>query len=330
MITVSSDWGTNPDATSEYRVTSDHEWTTSGKLDNAIDFDEVDDLIRVPDSTSLDGTNDEGTFELWIWFDNAADGVSQIVMTSSNRYTSGATDGYEWASQGSGNHFYYPWGGDNNNYNITSGSPSANQTWHHTVITITDNITRDVDLYIDGNPVVWATENVPTYWTTLADPADWLWGGNPDRLTRHFDGKFDEIRVSDIRRSAEWLKTEYTNQNNPSAFCSVGAEDTYETIFASLGTIASQILDTGIAGATWNMLFWDETLPSNTDIIFIVRASDTIFGAGDATPAWNAVGGTSPVMSGLPAGRYKQWRAVLSTTDTANTPTLHEVRVYYY
>ena len=96
------------------------------------------------------------------------------------------------------------------------------------------------------------------------------------------------------------------------------------------GTLASQVLDTGASGATWNMLFWDETLQSNTDITFEVRASDTSFGAGDASPSWNAVGGTSPVMSGLPAGRYKQWRATLTTSDTDNTPTLHEVRVYYY
>jgi hypothetical protein len=101
-------------------------------------------------------------------------------------------------------------------------------------------------------------------------------------------------------------------------------------VYYTSGTIASQVLDTGISGAVWNMLFWDETLQSNTDITFVVRASDTPFGAGDAMPFWGVVGGTSPVMVGLPSGRYKQWRATLTTSDTANTPTLHEVRVYYY
>jgi hypothetical protein len=96
------------------------------------------------------------------------------------------------------------------------------------------------------------------------------------------------------------------------------------------GTIASQVLDTGIPGAVWDGLFWDETLASDTDITFEVRASDTSFNAGDAAPSWNGIGGTSPVVSGLPSGRYLQWRATLTTTNTANTPTLHEVRVYYY
>lgn len=96
------------------------------------------------------------------------------------------------------------------------------------------------------------------------------------------------------------------------------------------GTIASQVLDTGVTGAGWDVLIWDETLQSNTGITFAVRASDTPFAKDAATPTWSDVGGTSPVISGLPSGQYMQWRATLTTSDTANTPTLHEVRVYYY
>ena len=100
--------------------------------------------------------------------------------------------------------------------------------------------------------------------------------------------------------------------------------------YYTLGTLASQVFDTGASGTIWNMLIWDETLMSNTDITFAVRASDTPFNAGDATPFWTLVGGTSPVITGLPAGRYMQWRVTLTTSNTANTPTLHEVRLYYY
>jgi len=100
--------------------------------------------------------------------------------------------------------------------------------------------------------------------------------------------------------------------------------------FQSPGTIASQVLDTGVAGARWDALFWDETLQSNTDITFEVRASDTAFLKDAATPSWTSVGGTSPVTSGLPSGRYMQWLATLTTSDTLQTPTLHEVRVYHY
>jgi len=63
---------------------------------------------------------------------------------------------------------------------------------------------------------------------------------------------------------------------------------------------------------------------------FEVRASDTPFAEGDATPAWTPVGGTFPVTSGLPSGRYMQWRATLTSSDTSQTPVLHEVNVEYY
>ena len=100
--------------------------------------------------------------------------------------------------------------------------------------------------------------------------------------------------------------------------------------YNSSGSLASQVLDTGVNGAKWNAFSWDETLENGTSITFDVRSSDTLFSFDAAGPSWVAVGSISPVVSGLPSGRYKQWRAVLSTEDTAKTPALSEVRVYYH
>ena len=100
--------------------------------------------------------------------------------------------------------------------------------------------------------------------------------------------------------------------------------------YVSSATMASQVRDTGVAGARWDALFWDETLPANTDITFEVRASDTLFLKDAVTPAWTPVGGTSPISSGLPSGRYMQWRATLTTSNAAVTPLLREVRLYHY
>ncbi len=99
--------------------------------------------------------------------------------------------------------------------------------------------------------------------------------------------------------------------------------------YPSSGTIDSQVLDTGIDGDRWDALFWDETLPAGTNITFDVRAADTLNG-GFPDASWVPVGGTSPVLSGLPSGRYMQWRATLTTSNPSETPILHEVRVYHY
>ncbi len=113
--------------------------------------------------------------------------------------------------------------------------------------------------------------------------------------------RFDNVRV---RKYAD-----------PEPGASVGAE---VGLYSSTGTIASKVYDTGEVNAGWDLLGWDKTLPSGTDITFEVRASDTIFLKGDATPAWQDA-------SVLPTGRYQQWRATLTTTDSASTPVLHEV-----
>jgi hypothetical protein len=128
-----------------------------------------------------------------------------------------------------------------------------------------------------------------------------------------WSGRIDNIRV---RKYASPEPTTY-----------VGSED---SMYIVSNTIASQVLDAGIATARWDALFWDEMLQSNTNITFEVRADDTLFVKDDVIPSWTSVGGTSPVTSGLPPGRYKQWRATLTTSDTSKTPTLYEVRVYHY
>jgi hypothetical protein len=93
---------------------------------------------------------------------------------------------------------------------------------------------------------------------------------------------------------------------------------------SSVNTIASDVYNTGHAGAGWDLLGNSSSLLANTSIIFEVRASDTLFDKNDSTPAWQ----TSSVIPAI-NGTYIQWRATLSTTDGSVTPVLSEVRSLY-
>jgi hypothetical protein len=112
-----------------------------------------------------------------------------------------------------------------------------------------------------------------------------------------------------------------------------GGSLTYMPPFAqyqSTGTLATQVYNSGQAGTHWDVFEWDEITHSGiTDISFEVRTSDTGFTKTDPLPSWISIGETSPVRSGLPPGRYLQWRATLSTSDTSKTPILNEVRPWY-
>ena len=96
-------------------------------------------------------------------------------------------------------------------------------------------------------------------------------------------------------------------------------------VYYALGTIASNVWDTGAASENWTYLSWQETVPSGTGITFEARARNNPFLKDDNTIPWTSVGGASPVTSGLPSGRYMQWQATLTTSNNFYTPVLHSV-----
>jgi hypothetical protein len=84
---------------------------------------------------------------------------------------------------------------------------------------------KEVNMFLDGNHLSFDYIYVDTNWNQLAGLDDWIWGAALN-LTKPgcFEGKYDEIRVSNITRSADWIKTKYNNQNDPSAFYSISDE----------------------------------------------------------------------------------------------------------
>ncbi len=217
---------TDASLTGNYGV-NDGTSDTVGKLGYGRSFDGVDNKITVFDDPTLDSTNDEATFSLWINWVNSADGDYQLVMSSSNRYIT-PKSGYEWASQGSGNHYFYPNGETDMDYNL-GPNPFTDNTWQHLAVTFKYS-TKEVKIFVNGVPMTFTVINVPTLWTSLASIDTWFWGGNPTINTRYFTGSMDEIRVQTVARSGDWLKTEYANQNNPSGFYSVSAEVPFEPL----------------------------------------------------------------------------------------------------
>lgn len=222
--------------------------SVSGQVGNGLSFDGSDDLIRILDSTSLDGTSTAATIEVWIQWVDAADGAYQFVMSSSNRFDAVTPDGFEWASQEDGDHFFYPRGHVHENHNL-GPNPFTNGVFHHVAATL-EYATGQVEIYVDGVPMVFSYEGVPANWTSPASPADWLWGGNPDRPTRYFSGVFDEIRVSDVVRSVDWLQTSINNQRTPDTFYTVGLPET-ELPHVITGTVFEDVDFAGTA-ANWD------------------------------------------------------------------------------
>jgi len=297
------------DGTSQGSMTTGDQVT--GKIDGSLDFDGVDDFVGLSEPPASSTNINTGSVFAWIKTLNAGTSWRGIVVK-------------QWAY---GMYLYdntfviFDWTTFSNR---STGVNLADGSWHFVGFTFQSGTSDGTKLYIDGTEQLTATFTVANQDEGMVIGA----GDNPGTW-QFFSGIIDEARISNVVRSPDWIKTEYNNQNSPSAFCSVGDEEGF--YYVSPGTIASQVLDTGVPGAIWDALFWDETLQSNTDITFEVRASDTYFEKDATEPSWIGLGtADSPILSGLPSGQYKQWRATLNTSDTSETPILHEVRVWRY
>lgn len=93
-------------------------------------------------------------------------------------------------------------------------------TWYHFVFVYkkTGNVQN---LYING--VLQTAGTTAGTWGSTALGANAFFGNNHSNNTSS-TSTLDEMRISNTSRSANWIKTEYNNQNSPSTFYSVGSE----------------------------------------------------------------------------------------------------------
>ncbi|MCK9421670.1 MAG: DUF2341 domain-containing protein [Bacteroidales bacterium] len=125
-------------------------------------------------------------------------------------------------------------------------------SWHYCVITRTGTGVGETTTYYDGNLVTTSTEP-----RTLSNSTPFRIG--KDNATSYaFTGSIDEVHLSNITRSADWIKTEYNNQSSPSTFYSVAAEEILTYIWNQTGTAS---------WATTTNWTPTRTIPATTDIL---------------------------------------------------------------
>ena len=239
--------------------------SVTAKVGHGLQLDGTDDMIVIPESLSLDSLSDIATLETWINWANVSDGTYQRLMTTSNRFLESPNthhDGLEWGVNAAGNNFFYPWGGNQSNYNYVT-APFTNGVWHHVAVTMDYN-SKEVILYMDGSPLTLLFEFIPTGWTQLANLDDWLWGGNSPHVPEGCAlATFDEIRVAEVVRSPQWIVTEHSNQDNPAAFYSIGSETTRPTAEISM----RKIIDSSAPAGLWTLAAFHNATGATSDYL---------------------------------------------------------------
>jgi len=255
----------------------------SGKIDGAYEFDGLDDRINLGQLYDSEG---QYTFEAWV--------------------NSGAKQGYavsqfDTSLQGSFLQ-YYP-----NSFQIYSDgthvvAPATTGQWHYLAGTYDGS---QLSLYVDGAlrqqsaaSITWP--NRPAY---IGDRAE---------FSRGFLGSIDEVRLSSTARSADYISTNYNNQNSPGSFVSLSGQEAYSG--ASAPSISAPDPANVASDVPLTLTELSFTITDSEAMDYTVTTSPDI---GSDSGIGVSSGTYSVPVSGLAAGTLYTW--TVQVTDGVDT-----------
>lgn len=189
----------------------------AGKIGQALNFDGVNDAVQVPDSASLDVSN----LTVSAWVQKKANAPTWAMIVSRQ---AGTGSGDLW--------ILYQNSSANDEYRFGAGAAGANSSvsgvadinaWVYVTATYDGTTAR---LYRNGVQIATGTGAA-----SLSESSALCFAAGANDATRNCTSELinawlDEVHVASSARSADWITTEYNNQNSPATFASVGAEQT--------------------------------------------------------------------------------------------------------
>ncbi|MHA2327834.1 MAG: DUF2341 domain-containing protein, partial [Candidatus Hodarchaeales archaeon] len=196
-----------------------------GKIDGSIHFDSNNDYINIGNPTELQITG-AITVESWIRADLLGNDYVIAKM--------GLGGQRGWDISFDDDPGISPDGWVMFRYSI-DGSAMKNvgwkrlnaSLWYHVVGVY--NPSTFARFYLNGQLVAEDTTNIPS---SQFDPSVPVRIATRADNTGYYNGTLDEIRISNIVRSSDWILTEYNNQHDPNSFYSVTSEEAYPYLWA--------------------------------------------------------------------------------------------------
>jgi len=197
--------------------------SSSGRIDGSRFFDGVDDRIIVKDSTSLDDLSNAFTIEAWVYDSDAADATGNDDKHPISKGNTGTTaqNTFRWRllyESGAKKHAITIGDGTSTQEVIATGGTFAQNTWTYLVAAY-----DGTNIYLYRNGASDVTPTARTITAPLFNSGDMPIGGQSaadcaDPFLGCWHGKLDEIKLSKVKRSNDWIKTNYNNQSSPSTF----------------------------------------------------------------------------------------------------------------
>jgi len=214
--------GTDDSTSNNHDLTNHGATITTGIIGSAYDFEksETDYLIYGDNTISYPKPM---CMELWCSMESTATGDYYGMMSMRDQYAIDLIqrkNAYPTVPDNCIYGAYKDISSDWHRYDTGAHSIGTN-TWYYIAFTVDGS--GNAQIFFDGTGKESGSE------LGDAKSTDWESGIGAyfsSSISHHFDGIIDEVRISDVTRSAEWISTSYNNQNDPSSFLSFGPEET--------------------------------------------------------------------------------------------------------
>ena len=223
----------------------------AGQIDGSLDFDGSDDYLELGsvgagDPLRLNGS--DVTISAWFNQHSAGDRYQRVVDKSDGGF---GQNGYSLWIDPWGTSQYISIGVDGNEYRSSFGIYDYD-TWTHVAAVITAS---DYYIYVNGVLDTSASFDSGSAQQPPATTTNMRIGTWNHTTGREWDGYLDEVRISDIERSADWLTAEYYNQNDPANFYALCGEEVPTT---AVTTAVAEISPTDVTtSSTGNSFSYD-------------------------------------------------------------------------
>lgn len=191
----------------------------TGHIDGADDFDGSTGTVEVADNSSLNIT-DAITLEAWVYNDDGQTDIRRVVMKTN----AGQVQGYQMDIR-TGDGVLNLYISNASWRSINSGTTYIDtDQWVYVAGTWSD-ATNTATIYKNGTYVTSTTSE--DFDGPMSTSSSTLTIGSTNSPTHFFDGRIDEVRISNTVRSAAWIKASFENQTATSTFIDFNTECTY-------------------------------------------------------------------------------------------------------
>lgn len=196
--------------------------TITGQIANALDSHAAGDFTDLGNVLNTSwGSGVSFTLQVWCKANSYPASKSGLITKTAN-----AVPGPIFATRGV--NLYYEGYDGTNNPNGSGGTSLTTGVWMQVGYTRVTGTTTGT-LYLNGASDGTLTDSSGD----MGSAGDNLSFGNSTNNGGKFDGQIDEVRISTVARSANWITTEYNNISSLATFYSIGSETTTGVITPS-------------------------------------------------------------------------------------------------